>query len=135
MPFFAKALDGYHRFRIDELVGIISALKIVSEFIPPGVPVMTSDEYRPDSALLGNYKTYWMDPPIYYYADRRMIYSTDINDIEANRKGCAAYILRLTYDPNTEKLAQELYDKYNKHGEPQMAAQNHLVFFLKDKSK
>jgi len=135
MPFFAKALDFYHGSQWNELVGIISALRIVSQFIPAHVPVMTSEEFRPDSESFGNYKTYWINPQIYYYANRPLIYSTDVNDIEANREDCAAYIMGLTDDPATEVLAQELYGKYKKYGEPLMPAPNYLIFFLKDRSK
>jgi len=135
MPFFAKALDNYHGYEWKEAAPLIWVLKAVSEIIPSHVPVMTSEEFRPDSESFGNYKTYWIPPQIYYYANRPLIYSTDVNDIETNREDCAAYIMELTNDPNTEMFAQQLYAKYKKYGEPIMPAPNYLIFFLKDISK
>ncbi len=131
MPFFAKALDYYHSSP-KEVVDNISTWKAVSELIPPHVPVMTSEEYLPEPELFGSYKYYWINPQIYYYANRPIIYSTDINDIETNRESCAAYILQLTNDPNTGILGQELYTKYSKYGKPIMPAQSYLIFLLKD---
>ncbi len=132
MAFFAKALDQYRMYQNEELTAIVSVFKTVSQFVPPRVPVMTSEKYELDSESFGNYKTYWINPQIFYYANRPFVYSTDINDIEANRQGCAAYVLRLTNDPNTEMLAQKLYAKYNKYGQPIQSAPNYLIFFLKE---
>ena len=135
MPFFAKVLDYYHGYQWKELVGIVSAFKIVAPFVPPHAPVMTSEKYQPDSESFGNYKTCWINPQVFYYANRPLIYSTDISDIETNREGCAAYIMKLTDDPVAEMFAQELYARYSKYGEPIMTAQNYLIFFLKDQVK
>jgi hypothetical protein len=72
---------------------------------------MTSEDYRIKYEIGGRQWCY-TDVRVSYYANRPLVYTIDINDIEANRQGCAAYVLVLSDDPNTYRLAQQLSSKY-----------------------
>ena len=112
VPFFAKSLDTI--YNLEPRPGIrsmIASFKKLQQLVPRGVPVMTSEDYQ-SSESFGNYSNRWTLPQAAYYANRPLIYTTDINEIEANRQNCAAYILRATNDPNMYQLAQQLDKKH-----------------------
>jgi hypothetical protein len=132
MPFFAKELDKYHMYQDEELAGVVEAFQIVGQFVPSRVPVMTSQEYQLDSESFGKYTYYSINPQFYYYVNRSLIYSRDINDIEANREGCAAYVMELAGNGETQALAEKLYEKFNKYGHPIITKHNYAIFFLKE---
>jgi hypothetical protein len=112
MPFFACTLDLFH-YTLEKSPIQLIALEQLTEFVPPRVPVMTSMQFPQSSESFGNYTHRHPDPQFAYYAHRPLIYSTDISEIEANRQGCAAYIMQLTNDPNLQQLAQQLDAKYD----------------------
>ena len=99
--------------------------KKLNQYIPPHAPVMTSENYQ-DRQIIGNFSNYWTYPQAAYYANRPLIYSTDINEIQANRQHCAAYILKATNDPNIYQLAQKLSEKYK----PASIEANCIIFLL-----
>jgi hypothetical protein len=117
IPSFAKSIDHYHQIMISQdyavyLNNIARLYRQLSQFAPPFIPVMTSEDYQHPLQKIGSRNYHWDDPRVSYYANRPLVYTTDINDIEANRQGCAAYVLVLSDDPNTYRLAQQLSSKY-----------------------
>jgi 4-amino-4-deoxy-L-arabinose transferase-like glycosyltransferase len=132
MPSFAGSLDLFYRKQNPILRDTVTTFKELSRLIPPKVPVMISEELLRNSESLGSYTNYyWLPSQLDYYADRPLIYSADINEIQANRQGCAAYIMFLTNDPNLPRLAQQLNARYKLA----WAQQNFLIFLLNQKPK
>jgi hypothetical protein len=116
MPSFARSINQFHKIMIAQdyavyLNNIARLYRQLSQFAPPSTPAMTSEDYRIQDES-GGRKWCYTDVRVSYYANRPLIYTTDINDIEANRQGCAAYVLVLSDDPNTYRLAQQLSSKY-----------------------
>ena len=118
MPFFVRSINWYHQIGEQELgepdivyMNKIARLyKKLEEFVPPNVPVMTSEDYRIREKF-GNNTFCWIDRWISYYIGRPLVCSTDVNEIEANAQGCAAYVI-VVYDPNKLRLAEQLASKY-----------------------
>ncbi len=129
MPFFANSLDTRHQYQ--GALGIIPTFKKLTELVPPRAAVMISEKCPQEPELFGNYTKYWSPPHLAYYANRPLIYSTDIDEIQANREGCAAYIMVLINDPNRLKLAQQLSAKYKLV----WAQENYLIFLLNKQPK
>ncbi len=129
MSSFASSLDLLH-IRQDAR-DAVTPFKELSRLIPPRAPVMISELPPQDSESFGSYINYWTIPQVVYYVNRPLIYSTDINEIQANRQGCAAYVMLLTNDPNLPRLAQQLSAKYKLA----WAQQNFLIFLLNQKPK
>ncbi len=126
MPFFASSFDMLHHNHSVNNIVTATVFSKLEQFVPARAPVMTSEEYPRFTESFGSYTSYWITPQVAYYANRRLIYSTDINEIESNRENCAAYILQLTEDPNLRQLAQQLNAKY----ELAWAWQNYRIFLL-----
>ena len=126
MPAFAYAYDMLYQYQIESRRDEVMFFKKLSEVVPPRVPVMVSEKLPEHSETYGNYTYCWTEPYLTYYINRPLIYSTDIKEIESNREGCAAYIVRLTEEANMEKLATELNAKY----EMMQFDRNVLIFFL-----
>ena len=104
---------------------LVSMLKGLNRYVPPNAAVMVSENYE-TSQHIGDLTGYKMVAQAAYYANRPLIYSTDVNEIDANRRQCAAYVLKLTKEPNTLLLAQELAGKYKLAGRER----NYLIFLL-----
>jgi hypothetical protein len=108
VPFFARSLDILYKIKphYENVENAAAAFKKLAQIVPFRVPVMTSEEFtlQPGSGEIV--------PQVTYYAERPLVYTTDINEIEANRQNCAAYILRAINDPNMYQLAQKLGEKY-----------------------
>jgi hypothetical protein len=105
---FAHSIDVIYRLKphYADVNNAAAAFKKLAQIVPFRVPVMTSEEFtlQPGSGEIVS--------QVSYYANRPLVYTTDINEIEANRQNCAAYILRATNDPNMCQLAQKLGEKY-----------------------
>jgi hypothetical protein len=127
MPFFASSLDTLHQYQT--ILGIIPTFKKLAELVPPRVPVMSSERYPQLSNTVGSYTSYWILPHFAYYAKWPLIYSTDINEILANRQGCAAYVMQLTKDPNCIEVARLLNERYKLAWNQE----NYLIFLLNQK--
>jgi len=110
MPFFTISLDKLHQSQ--EIRDIVAVFKKLSQLIPDHAPVMISEQCPQYSESLGSYTSTWTIPQVAYYANRPLIYSADINEIQANRQSCAAYVMLLTNNPNLVQLAQQLKTKY-----------------------
>jgi hypothetical protein len=132
VPSFAKSLDMFHvhlpinQEYVQYLNDTIVVFKKLNQYVRPRVPVMVSEKRYESSEMLGDYKNYTPHPQTTYYANRPLIQTTDVNEIEANSRNCAAYILRATDDPNMYKLAQKLAEKYK----VVIAEQNYIIFLL-----
>jgi hypothetical protein len=130
IPSFAKSLDELYQLSQVEnspniyIRNLVSVLKKLNRYVPPYMPVMTSENYE-TAEHIGNRTSYGMIAQAGYYANRPLIYTTDINEIETNSRNCAAYILRATNDPNMYQLAQQL-DKKHKL----VAAEGDYMIFL-----
>jgi len=112
IPFFANSLDKFHQQQNVHMQSVVSIFKKLSQIVPARAPVMMSAEYPEYSRYIGNYLNYVIDARIAYYANRKLIQSTDINEIEANQQDYAAYIMLLSNDPKSNQLAQQLKAKY-----------------------
>lgn len=108
MPSFARFIDLLYKLEphYNNVGNAAAAFKKVAQIVPVRIPVMTSEEF---TLVPGSNE---IIPQVAYYANRPLIYTTDINEIETNRQNCAAYILRATNDPNMYQLAQQLGEKY-----------------------
>jgi len=132
MPFFASSLDMFNQTDLPQtLRDVLLVFKELTKFVPPRVPVMISEQLPEQPEQLGDYTNYWAPPQLIYYTNRPLIYSTDINEIQANRQGCAAYVMLLTDDPNLHQLTQQLNARYKLA----WARQNFLIFLLDQKPK
>jgi len=129
MPFFASSLDTLHQYQ--GILGIIPTFKKLAELIPPRAAVMISERCPQEPEMFGNYTKYWTSPYLAYYANRPLIYSIDINEIQANRQGCAAYIMVLINDPNRFQLTDQLSARYKLA----WVQENYLIFFLNKQPK
>jgi len=127
IPFFARSLDILYKFKphYENVESAAAVFKKLAQIVPFRVPVMTSEEFtlRPGSGEIV--------PQVTYYANRPLVYTTDINEIEANRQNCAAYILRATNDPNTYQFAQKLSEKYRLIG----TERDYVIFLLRGQPK
>ncbi len=127
MLFFMDSLDELHQRGIPESLGdVLVFLKELPKLVPHRAPVMISEPCPQTSETFGNYTNYWIPPHIVYYANRPLIYSTDINEIQANSQGCSAYVMLLTNDPKLLELAQQLNARYKLA----LAHREFMVFLL-----
>jgi hypothetical protein len=117
MPFFAGSINRYHQLGEQTLGAHIAYMNKISrlyknlrEIIPPNVPAMTSENYQ-SCEKFGDNMFCWIDHGVSYYVDRPLVCSTDVNEIEANAQGCAAYVI-VVDDPNKLRLAEQLASKY-----------------------
>ena len=127
IPFFARSLDILYKIKphYENVEGAAAVFKKLAQIIPFRIPVMTSEEFtlKPGSGEIV--------PQVTYYANRPLVYTTDINEIEANRQNCAAYILRATNDPNMYQLAQKLGERYKLVG----IERDYMIFLLTGQPK
>jgi len=132
MPFLSNRLDTlYLPYLSQGARDVIPVLKELTKLVPARTPVMISVEWYQEPESFGSYKNYWLPPQLAYYANRPLIYSTDLGEIQANRQGCAAYVMLLTSDLNLHQLAQQLDARYKLA----WAEKNYLIFLLNQKPK
>ena len=120
IPLSARIVDSFYGLRYPLAEDTVAVFKKVAQLVEPRIPVMTSEEYAfpPGSDELF--------PEVAYYGNRPLIRTTDINEIEANSRGCAAYIMRAANNPFMYKLAQKLGEKYKLAG----VERNYMIFLL-----
>jgi len=127
IPSFARFIDLLYKLEphYNNVENAAAVFKKLAQIVPFRVPVMTSEEFtlQPGSGEIV--------PQVAYYANRPLVYTTDINKIEANQQSCAAYILRATNDPNTYQLAQKLSEKYKLVG----TERDYMIFLLTGQPK
>jgi len=117
VPFLLEQIDIYYKISgagddtAYNIYNLIPALKKLNQYVPQRMPVMTSENYETVQNI-GGRTVVGVVAQAAYYGNRPFIHSTDINEIEANRQGCAAYLLKTTNDPNTVQLSQRLREKY-----------------------
>ena len=135
IPFLLKQVDFYYKLSgtgagtTYNIYNLVPALKKLNQYVPPRIPVMTSENYETVQHI-GGRTVIGFIAQAGYYANRPLIYSTDINEIEANRRQCAAYFLKTADDPNTGQLAQKLKEKYKLAG----VEQDYMIFLLNPRS-
>jgi hypothetical protein len=115
IPFLLEQIDMYYKLSGVEatynIYSLIPALEKLNQYVPQHTPVMTSENYETVQNI-GGRTIVGIVAQAAYYGNRPFIYSTDINEIEADRQGCAAYLLRTANDPNAVQLSQRLREKY-----------------------
>jgi len=132
MSFFMDSLDMLHQpYLSQDMRDIFTVFKELEKLVPLRAPVMIREEYPQFSESFGSYTSYWTLSEIAYYANRPLIHSTDFGEIQANRQGCAAYVIQLTNDPNSVGLARQLNEKYKLA----WARKNFLIFLLNQPPK
>jgi 4-amino-4-deoxy-L-arabinose transferase-like glycosyltransferase len=115
IPFLVEQIDMYYKLSGVEatynIYSLIPALEKLNQYVPQHTPVMTSENYETVQNI-GGRTIVGIVAQAAYYGNRPFIYSTDINEIETDRQGCAAYLLRTANDPNAVQLSQRLREKY-----------------------
>jgi hypothetical protein len=103
------------------------ALGRLRDLVPRRVPAWTSRRPRVASETLGGYTRSWPNPVVAYYADRPLLYTRDAAEVEANRPGCAAYLLTPSRQPWALDLDRELARSH----ERLPAGGGHVIFLLR----
>jgi hypothetical protein len=119
LPFFIGSTEELYHYRwsSENTFEIIPVFKKLDQIFPPRTAVMVSEDYRHSSISI---------PQLDYYANRPLIYSRDIGEIETNHQGCAAYVLEAKDDPNAYQFAEKLKEKYKLV----YAEQGYMIFLL-----
>jgi hypothetical protein len=129
IPFLLEQVDIYYKLSgvgtTYNIYNLIPALKKLNQYVPPRIPVMTSENYETVQQI-GGRTVIGFIAQAGYYSNRPLVYSIDANEIEANRRQCAAYLLKTADDPNTGRLAQKLKEKYKLAG----VEQDYMIFLL-----
>jgi hypothetical protein len=71
----------------------VEALRRLRELVPGRDPVWVSRRWNTASETIGSFVSRRPNPVVAYYADRPLLYSRDVREVEENRPGCAAYLL------------------------------------------
>ncbi len=90
------------------------ALIRLGELVPKRAPVWTSRRWDTASEQIGAYMSRWPNPLVAYYANRPLLYSRDIREIEANQPGCVAYLLTRRDAPWARELESALSRSYER---------------------
>jgi hypothetical protein len=104
----------------------VEAFRRLGELVPRRAPVWTSLRWHTASETIGGYTSRWPNPVIAYYADRPLLYSRDASEIEANRPGCAAYLLTRARKPWSGELEAAL----SRSHERVSVDPDHVIFLL-----
>jgi hypothetical protein len=104
----------------------VEAFRRLGEIVPKRAPVWTSRRWEPARETIGGYTSRWPNPVVAYYADRPLLYSRDVREIEANRPGCAAYLLARRDTP----WARELETALSRSHEGVPVGADHVIFLL-----
>jgi hypothetical protein len=104
----------------------VEALRRLRELVPGRVPVWVSRQWSTASETIGGFVSRRTNPVVAYYADRPLLYSRDAREVEANRPGCAAYLLTR----RDTAWARELETALSRH--PAVpAGPDHVIFLLR----
>jgi len=104
----------------------VEAFHRLGGLVPRRAPVWTSRRWEAASETIGSYTSRWPNPVVAYYADRPLLYSRDAREIEANRPGCAAYLLTRRDTP----WARELETALSRSHEAVPVGADHVIFLL-----
>jgi hypothetical protein len=103
-----------------------SALIRLAEVVPRRAPVWTSRPWELTTETISRHASRRPSPLVAYYANRPLLHSRDIGEIEANRPGCAAYLLTL----NDRDWSRELDAALSRSHERVPAGPRHAIFLL-----
>jgi hypothetical protein len=126
LPWLARSLAFYaaqrqpHADYAEALIGL-------RDLVPRRVPVWTSHRPRPASETLGGYTQSGWNAVIAYYADRPLLFTRDAAEVEANRPGCAAYLLA----PSPQAWARDLDEALARSHERLPAGGGHVILLLR----
>jgi hypothetical protein len=102
------------------------ALVRLGELVPKRAPVWTSQRWETTTETIGRFASRRPSPVVAYYANRPLLYSRDLAEIEANRPGCAAYFLTRSRKPWSRELEAALSRSH-----PRVhAGEDHVIFLL-----
>jgi hypothetical protein len=104
----------------------VEAFRRLGELVPKRAPVWTSRRWDTASELLGHHASRWPNPVVAYYADRPLLYSRDVREIEANWPGCTAYLLARRDTPWARELETALSRSYQRVP----VGADHVIFLL-----
>ena len=71
----------------------VEALRRLRELVPPRAPVWISRRWGTANETIGGFVSRRTNPVVAYYADRPLLYSRDVQEVEANGPDCAAFVL------------------------------------------
>jgi 4-amino-4-deoxy-L-arabinose transferase-like glycosyltransferase len=129
MPWAAASLDFYAAGRqIDPRQ--VEALVKLGQLVPRRAPVWTSRQWPISSETIGGYTNRWPNATVAYYADRPLLFSRDIREIEANAPRGVAYLLERSAKPWSRDLEVALARSF-----PSVSVGDHHVIFLLDRAR
>ena len=122
MPAFARSFDRFHQ---EQQIAphYLDMFERLTEVVPPRIPVMTSRDWPQFSERFGNYTNRWAVPQIAFYANRPLIHADDLDEVQANEAGCAAFVLEMADDERIFQMARFLMERY----ETVTVGQHHLI--------
>jgi hypothetical protein len=124
-PWTVQSLAFYAAQR-QPLADHVGALVRLGDLVPERAPVWTSRRWHTRSETIGGYTSRWPDPLIAYYANRPLLYSRDVSEVEANQPGCAAYLLTRRDTP----WAHDLETALSRSHETVLLGPDQVVFLL-----
>ena len=105
----------------------VEAFTRLRELVPRRAPTWTSRAWPTRTETIGRHTSRWPNPVVAYYADRPLLYSRDVREVEANRPGCVAYLLA----PSSKPWARELDATLSRSHERLPTAAGHVIFLLR----
>jgi len=124
-PWTAASL-AFYAARRQPFAEHVEALRRLHELVPGRVPVWVSRRWNTASETIGSFVSRRTNPVVAYYADRPLLYSRDVLEVEENRPGCAAYLLTRRDTPWARELEAALSRSY-----PAVpVGPDHVIFLL-----
>jgi len=104
----------------------VDAFRRLAEIVPRRAPVWVSRRWNTASETIGGFVSRRTNPVVAYYADRPLLYSRDAGEVEANRPGCAAYLLTRRDTP----WARDLETALSRSHPAVPVGADHVIFLL-----
>jgi hypothetical protein len=105
----------------------VEAFTRLRELVPRRAPVWTSRVWPIRDETVGSHTSRRPNPVVAYYADRPLLYSRDLAEVEANEPGCVAYFL----SPSRKPWARDLDATLSRSHERVPTASGHVIFLLR----
>jgi hypothetical protein len=106
-PWLLASLSFYGRHeQIDPRY--LEALQRLRNLVPRRAPVWTSRRQRMHEEVVGGHINPKANATEVYYADRPLLFSRDAEEVQANRPGCAAYLLGVRNQAWEREIAEAL---------------------------
>jgi hypothetical protein len=105
----------------------VEAFTRLRELVPRRAPVWTSRSWPTRDETVGSHTSRRPNPVVAYYADRPLLYSREVREVEANQPGCVAYLLA----PSRKPWARDLDAALSRSHERVPTAAGHVIFLLR----